>query len=126
MAGRLKHWARVLNRDVRTLYLASRDPRIHWSVKLLAVAVVGYAVSPIDLIPDFIPILGYLDDLIIVPLGILLVVRLIPPDIMTELRGLAAASMERPRGRSAAVVIVGIWMAAAALMGWLAFRQFAA
>ena len=126
MAGRLKHWARVVNRDVYALYLASRDPRIRWSVKLLAVAVVGYAFSPIDLIPDFIPILGYLDDLIIVPLGILLVVRLIPPDIMTELRGLAAASMERPRGRTAAIVIVGIWIAMATLTGWVAFRLFAA
>src|SRR4051794_24340110 len=126
MVDRLKDWARVIKRDVHALYLASRDPRVPWYAKALAVAVAGYALSPIDLIPDFIPVLGYLDDVIIVPLGILLVVRLIPPDIMAELRGLAAASMERPRGRSAAVVIVGIWMAAAALMGWLAFRQFAA
>jgi uncharacterized membrane protein YkvA (DUF1232 family) len=126
MAGRLKYWAGIVNRDVCALYLASRDPRIRWSVKLLAVAVAGYAFSPIDLIPDFIPILGYLDDLIIVPLGILLVVRLIPPDIMAELRGLAAASMERPRGRGAAVVIVGIWIAMAALTALVAFRLFAA
>jgi uncharacterized membrane protein YkvA (DUF1232 family) len=126
VAGRLKHWAGIVDRDVYALYLASRDPRIRWPVKLLAVAVAGYAFSPIDLIPDFIPILGYLDDLIIVPLGILLVVRLIPPAIMAELRGLAAATMERPRGRGAAVAIVGIWIAMAVLAGWVALRLFAA
>ena len=118
MAGRLKHWARVVKRDVCALYLASRDPRIHWSVKLLAVAVAGYAVSPIDLIPDFIPILGYLDDLIIVPLGILLVIRLIPPALMAEFRAEAERRLEAPRSRVAAAVIVAIWLAAAALLIW--------
>jgi uncharacterized membrane protein YkvA (DUF1232 family) len=124
VTDRLKSWARIVKRDIHALYLASRDPRIAWGPKLLAVAVAGYALSPIDLIPDFIPILGYLDDLIIVPLGILLVIRLIPPDIMTELRCLAAASQERPQSRSAAVAIVGVWILAAGLTGWLALCLF--
>jgi uncharacterized membrane protein YkvA (DUF1232 family) len=96
IAGRLKEWARVIKRDVHALYLASRDPRVPWYAKALAVAVAAYALSPIDLIPDFIPVLGYLDDLILLPLGILLVVWLIPPEIMAEHRELAAASQEHP------------------------------
>src|SRR5713226_4981145 len=104
MLSRIKNWARRLSRDVHALYLASRDPRVPWYAKVLAIAVAGYALSPIDLIPDFIPVLGYLDDIIIVPLGILLVIRLIPPEIMAEHRALAAAAQERPVSRAAAVV----------------------
>src|SRR5262245_58618363 len=78
----LRGWARALRRDVHTLYLAGRDPRVPWYAKALAVLVAGYALSPIDLIPDFIPVLGYLDDVILVPLGILLGIRLIPPAIL--------------------------------------------
>ena len=122
--GRLKEWARVIKRDVHALYLASRDPRVPWYAKALAVAVAGYALSPIDLIPDFIPVVGYLDDVIIVPLGIMLVVRLIPPDIMAEHRELAAAAQERPISRTAAVIIVCVWIASIALVGWLAYRYF--
>src|SRR3954471_8239460 len=95
-----------------------------WYAKALAVAVAGYALSPIDLIPDFIPVLGYLDDVIIVPLGILLVVRLIPPEIMAEHRGLAAAALERPISRTAGAAIVSIWMVSAALIGWLGYRYW--
>ena len=122
MIGRLKDWARLIKRDVHALYLASRDPRVPWYAKALAIAVAGYAVSPIDLIPDFIPVLGYLDDLIIVPLGILLVVRLIPPAIMAEHRALASAAQERPVSRIAAIVVVSIWLASIALVGWFAYR----
>ena len=111
MASRLKEWARVIKRDVHALYLASHDPRVPWYAKVLAVAVAGYALSPIDLIPDFIPVVGYLDDVIIVPLGIMLVVRLIPPDIMAEHRELAAAAQERPISRTAAIIIVCVWIA---------------
>jgi len=75
LADRLRSWARVIKRDVHALYLASRDPRVPWYAKALAVAVAGYALSPIDLIPDFIPILGYLDDVVLLPLGMLLVIR---------------------------------------------------
>jgi uncharacterized membrane protein YkvA (DUF1232 family) len=125
MVSRLKGWAGLIKRDVHALYLAARDPRVPWYAKALAAVVAGYALSPIDLIPDFIPVLGYLDDVILVPLGIFLVVRLIPPDIMAEHRDLAAAEQERPVSRGAAVAIGCIWSACAALCGWLAFRYFA-
>ena len=124
MAGTLKEWARSLKRDVHAIYLAARDPRTPWYAKALAVCVAGYALSPIDLIPDFIPILGYLDELVILPLGILAVVRLIPPDVMAEKRERAAAAAESPVSRTAAVVIVFIWAASIALTGWLAYRYF--
>ncbi len=91
----------------------------------MAVVIAGYALSPIDLIPDFIPVLGYLDDVILVPLGIRLVIRLIPPAIMAEHRDLAAAAQERPVSRVAAVVIACIWIASIALCGWLVYRYFA-
>jgi uncharacterized membrane protein YkvA (DUF1232 family) len=122
MAGKLKDWALVIKRDVHALYLASRDPRVPWYARVLAVAVAGYVLSPIDLIPDFIPVLGYLDDVIIVPLGIMLVVRLIPPEIMAEHRDLAAAAQERPISRVAAIVIASIWAASVALAGWIAYH----
>lgn len=124
MTNRLTEWARGAKRDVHALYLASRDPRVPWYVKALAVAVAAYALSPIDLIPDFIPVIGYLDDAILVPLGILLVVRLIPPAIMAEHRAAAAAAQERPTSRAAAIVIVGVWVGAAAICGWLGYRCF--
>jgi uncharacterized membrane protein YkvA (DUF1232 family) len=120
--NRLRDWARVIKRDVHALYLASRDPRIPWYAKVIAIVVAGYALSPIDLIPDFIPVVGYLDDVIIVPLGALLVIRLIPPDIMAEHRDLAAAAQERPVNRTAAIVIVFIWLTSVALCVWLAYR----
>ena len=122
MAGTLKSWARSITRDVHALYLASGDPRVPWHAKLLAVAVASYALSPIDLIPDFIPVLGYLDDLIIVPLGILVVIRLIPPEVMADHRATAAAAQQRPVSRKAAVAIVCIWIASIAAAGWLAYR----
>src|SRR5688572_24208632 len=84
--ARLREWVRALKRDVHAIWLAARDPRVPWYAKAIAGCVAAYALSPIDLIPDFIPVLGYLDDLIIVPLGILLVVALIPPGIMAEHR----------------------------------------
>jgi uncharacterized membrane protein YkvA (DUF1232 family) len=116
----LKQWARTIRQDAQALYLAARDPRVPWYVKALALAVAAYAASPVDLIPDFIPVIGYLDDLIIVPLGIALVIRLIPPEIMAEHRDLATAAQDRPVSRAAAVVIVGIWILAICLTLWLA------
>jgi uncharacterized membrane protein YkvA (DUF1232 family) len=92
MLARLKDWALALKRDVKAIYLARSDPRLPWYCKALAVAVAAYALSPIDLIPDFIPVLGYLDDLIIVPLGIALVVRLMPAEVIEEYRIRATAS----------------------------------
>ena len=106
-------------RDVHALYLASRDPRVPWYAKAMAAAVAGYSLSPIDLIPDFIPVLGYLDEVILLPLGVALVIRLIPPEVMAEHRNLAATAQQRPVSRGAAVVIACIWIASIALCGWL-------
>jgi uncharacterized membrane protein YkvA (DUF1232 family) len=125
MATALREWARAIKRDVHALYLAARDPRTPWYAKALAVCVAGYALSPIDLIPDFIPLVGYLDDAILVPLGILAVVKMIPPEVMAEHREAAALAVDRPVSRSAAVIIACIWAASVALAGWLAYRYFA-
>ncbi|SDS73757.1 YkvA family protein [Bradyrhizobium canariense] len=120
----IKIWARGLVRDVHALYLAAHDPRVPWYAKVLAAAVAGYALSPIDLIPDFIPVLGYADDLIIVPLGIWLVVRLIPEEVMAEYRVKAKAAEQRPRNRTAAIIIITIWILAAATLCWAAFTRW--
>ena len=117
-----KAWAQGLKRDVVALWIAARDPRVPWYAKALAAAVAAYALSPIDLIPDFIPVLGYLDDLIIVPAGIWLVVRLIPPVLMLEFREQAASRAERPTSYWAATGIVLIWITAAGLI-WLSFGK---
>lgn len=122
MNGKLKDWARTIKRDVHAIYLAARDPRIPWYVKALALCVAGYALSPIDLIPDFIPVLGYLDDAIIVPLGVLAVMKLIPPEVMAEHRAAAALAEVRPASRAAAVVIVCVWVASVGLTAWLGYR----
>ncbi len=110
VVDRLRGWARDIKRDVLALYLAARDPRVPWYAKAVALAVAAYALSPIDLIPDFVPVLGYLDDLIIVPLGILLAVRLIPPAILTEHRATAAAMEDKPASRTGAVMIIAVWI----------------
>jgi uncharacterized membrane protein YkvA (DUF1232 family) len=119
---RLRDWARAIKRDVHAVYLASRDPRVPWYAKALGICIAAYALSPIDLIPDFIPVLGYLDDAILLPLGILLVVRMIPPDIMAEHRAAAAATAERPASTAGAIVIVAIWIALTVIAGWLVYR----
>lgn len=124
MPANLRNWARVIKRDIHALYLASRDPRVPWYAKAMALVVAGYALSPIDLIPDFIPVLGYLDDVIILPLGVLLVIKMIPPEIMAEHRDLAAAAQERPVTWTAALVIASIWMVSIALVGWLIYTYF--
>src|SRR5262245_44000873 len=118
----LRKWAEAVARDVTAVYLARRDPRVPWYAKVLALGVAAYAVSPIDLIPDFIPALGLLDDLVLLPLGILLVVALIPPDVMAEHR--ARAGERPPASRTAAAVIVGIWLALAGLAGWALWRRY--
>jgi uncharacterized membrane protein YkvA (DUF1232 family) len=121
MLSHLKNWARRLGRDSHAIYLAARDPRVPWYVKFLAIAVAGYALSPIDLIPDFIPIIGYLDDLIIVPLGIWLVVSLIPDEIMAECRAKADAAGQRPVSKSGMIAIIVIWIVAGLLLGWIGY-----
>ena len=106
---------RQLRRETYALYLAYRDPRVPWYAKLLAACVVAYAFSPIDLIPDFIPVLGTLDELVLIPLGIALSLKLIPPQVMAECRARAAAAEGEPANWVAAAVIVAIWIGLAAL-----------
>jgi uncharacterized membrane protein YkvA (DUF1232 family) len=115
---RLKSWAAALKRDVVALWIAARDPRVPWYAKAVAAAVAAYALSPIDLIPDFVPVLGYLDDLLIVPLGIWLAVRLVPHALMAEFRAAAADMARRPMGRTGLAIIVAIWLAAAIVLLW--------
>ena len=124
MTNKLKAWARTIKRDAHAVYLAARDPRVPWYAKALAFCVAGYALSPLDLIPDCIPILGYLDDVVIVPLGILAVVKLIPPNVMAEHRAAASLAAEKPVSRTAVFVIALIWAASIALTVWLSYRYF--
>jgi uncharacterized membrane protein YkvA (DUF1232 family) len=120
--SRLRDWARAMKRDVHAVYLASRDPRVPWPAKMLAICIAAYALSPIDLIPDFIPVLGYLDDAILLPLGVLLVVRMIPADVMAEHRAAAEIAAAKPQSFAGAAAIVAIWIALAAGASWLVYR----
>jgi uncharacterized membrane protein YkvA (DUF1232 family) len=117
-----KNWAHSVKRDVVALRLAARDRRTPWYAKLAAACVAAYALSPIDLIPDFIPVFGYLDDLLLVPLGILLVVRLIPASLMDEFRAAALTREERPVSLLAAAVIVLAWLVVAAVGAAMIWR----
>jgi uncharacterized membrane protein YkvA (DUF1232 family) len=118
MLARLKGWAKIIRRDALALFLAARDPRTPWHAKVLAGLVAAYALSPIDLIPDFIPVVGYLDDLVIVPLGIWIVVRLAPADLMREFRVEAARMEAQPRSRVGAYIVIALWMVSAGLLLW--------
>lgn len=109
----LRARAKALSREALTLWVAARDPRTPFAAKLLAGLVAAYAFSPIDLIPDFIPVLGLLDDLVIVPLGVWAVLRMVPAPLLAEYRENAAALAERPVSRGAAIAIVALWLAAA-------------
>jgi uncharacterized membrane protein YkvA (DUF1232 family) len=120
----MKIWARTLKRDVHAIYLAARSPRVPWHVKIIAIAVAGYALSPVDLIPDFIPVLGYVDDLIIVPLGVWLVLSLIPEEVMAEYRAIADEAATRPRSNVAAITIIAIWILGVATLGWIGFAHW--
>jgi uncharacterized membrane protein YkvA (DUF1232 family) len=115
----LKSWARTIKRDVVALWIAARDPRVPWYAKTAAGAVAAYALSPIDLIPDFIPVLGYLDDLVIVPLGILLVVKLVPAQLMEQFRQEALCREDRPTSYAGLATIVALWVAAVVWLVWL-------
>ena len=119
-----KQRARRLRREVYALYVAYRDPRVPWYARLVAALVVAYAFSPLDLIPDVVPVLGYLDDLILLPLGIALALRLIPAVVMMDSRARADAILQqgKPVNKVAAFVIVLIWIALAVLAGWLLVR----
>lgn len=119
----LRKWAKRLKQQTLVVYFAARDPRTPWFVRLLALAVAAYALSPIDLIPDFIPVLGYLDDLILVPLGLALVIHLTSADVMASARARARAASGTPASRGMAVVIILVWMLGLAWLGWWVFRK---
>ena len=125
MLDRLRDWARRIKRNVLALWFALRDPRTPLPAKIVAAIVVGYALSPIDLIPDFIPVLGYLDDVILVPLGVLLAMRLIPADVWAECQACAQLWLHerrgKPRSRVGAMLVVGLWIVFAYL-GWRYFH----
>ena len=122
--GSWKERVRALKKETFALYLACRHPRVPWYAKILALIVVGYALSPIDLIPDFIPILGYLDDMVLIPLGIMLVIRMIPAEVLAECRRKSEEIIEKSTrvGKFAAAVIVMIWIITAALVVLLIVR----
>ena len=124
--AQFKQRVRALKAETLALYLAARHPQTPWYAKLLVGAIVAYALSPIDLIPDFVPILGYVDDLILLPLAIALALRLVPPAVMLESRALAAQRIEegKPVSRIAAAVIIVVWIAITVLGGIWAYGAF--
>ena len=124
MIARWKAGARAIRRDTYALYLACRDPRVPWYARALAGAVLAYALSPIDLIPDFIPIVGYLDDLILIPAGLVLVTRMIPAAVLAEHRATAEARFDvrAPHSRIGLVIVVAVWIAVATLIAYLVLR----
>ena len=108
---RIRNWAHRLKQDTLALYLVARHPQTPWLARLLIAGLVAYALSPIDLIPDFIPVLGYLDDLILLPLGIALAVRLIPDNVLAECRAAAQQAFKdgRPVSWTAGLIVVAVW-----------------
>ena len=122
----LKQRAHHLKAETFALYLAARDPRTPWYAKLLVAGIVAYAFSPIDLIPDFVPVLGYLDDLILIPMGIALAMRLVPHSVLAECRARAQETIPngKPVSRAAGAVIVVIWLVLAALCIVWAYKSF--
>jgi uncharacterized membrane protein YkvA (DUF1232 family) len=113
----LKARARSLKADAFALYFVARDPRTPWYARAIAGAVVAYALSPFDLIPDFIPVIGYLDDLVLVPLGVVLALKLVPEEVMRDCRARAAAAAARPISRVGAAFVIAVWLLVAV---WLA------
>ena len=124
LTNRIKAWAKSLRRDVMTLWFVLRHPHTPWLARALAAILTAYALSPIDLIPDFIPVLGYLDDLIIVPLGIWLLLKIIPEQVLMECRNQAdewfRQDQQKPRSWMGLVIILGLWVGAA----WAAYAVF--
>lgn len=123
---KLKQRAAALKKELIALGIAARDPRVPWVAKAGLVLVLAYAFSPIDLIPDFIPVLGYLDDLLIVPAGIALVLKMIPAEVIQEARQQAADPLrqERPASRLGALLVIAIWLIVLAVVIWLVLRVF--
>ncbi len=127
MLKNFKNRVRQLKQETYALYLVARHPQTPWYVKLFVAGVVAYAFSPIDLIPDFVPVLGYLDDLILIPLGIAIAMRLTRPEILAECRAKAkeAVAGGKPVSRVAAAVIVCIWLLLVAVGMFWAYEAFA-
>ena len=115
IGNKLREWARALKRDIGALWLAARDPRVPLLAKLVAGLTAAYALSPVDLIPDFIPVLGLLDDLLLVPLGIWLSLRLIPRPVIEDLR-MRASEMQSKSSRLGLAMVIAIWIGAAAVL----------
>ena len=124
LTNRIKAWAKSLKRDVMTLWFVLRHPHTPWLARALAAILTAYALSPIDLIPDFIPVLGYLDDLIIVPLGIWLLLKIIPEQVLMECRNQAdewfRQDQQKPRSWVGLLISLGLWVGAA----WAAYAVF--
>ena len=121
----LRHFARRLKNEIMTLYLAARDPRTPWHAKAIIACVVAYALSPIDLIPDFVPVLGYLDDLLLLPLGIYLALKLIPAEVLIDARRRASEVPSNLAKRwSAALIIIILWLVALVVVGIMIARAF--
>jgi uncharacterized membrane protein YkvA (DUF1232 family) len=118
---RIKSWAKHIKQDVVALWFAGRDARTPFLAKVTAAFVVAYALSPIDLIPDFIPLLGYLDDLVILPVGIWIVVRMIPKELMAEFRNTAAMQSRRPSSKTGLAMVLGLWALFAGLFAYWYF-----
>jgi uncharacterized membrane protein YkvA (DUF1232 family) len=116
--------ARKLKQDVVAVALAMRDPRVPWYARALGAFIVAYALSPIDLIPDFIPVIGYLDDLVLVPLGLLLMLRLIPAEVLAEHRAAAAGIAERPVSYAGAAAVILVWLLSLGLAAYWAHRMW--
>lgn len=122
LVARARHWASHLKCNVVALWIAARDHRTPLLAKIVAAAVAAYALSPIDLIPDVVPVLGYFDDLLIVPLGLLLAIRLVPSPLMAEFRAAAFLRRDRPVSRAGMATVIVLWFAAAAGLVWFAVR----
>jgi uncharacterized membrane protein YkvA (DUF1232 family) len=118
----LRAHARQVKVDLIALALAARDPRTPWYAKLIVAGCVAYALSPVDVIPDFIPVIGLVDDLIFIPLALALAVRFIPDEVLADSRRRAGEIAARKTGRAAAIVIIAFWLALAALAAWLLMR----
>jgi uncharacterized membrane protein YkvA (DUF1232 family) len=126
LIANLKTRARQLKAEVTALYLAARHPRTPWYAKALIAAIVAYALSPIDLIPDFIPVLGFVDEIVLLPFAIVLAVKLVPAEVMAECRAKAQETgrVATRAGRIGAAVIVVLWLAAIMLVGMWAYERF--
>ncbi|WP_322793540.1 YkvA family protein [Bellilinea sp.] len=124
MMEKLKSRARVLKRDAYALTIAARDPRVPWYAKVFLGLVIAHTFSPIDLIPDFVPVLGYLDDLIITPLGIALALKMIPPAVMEEARRQSEELLQqgKPVSRAGAILVIGLWLVVLTILVWLIVR----